>query len=349
MKKINAISWLRFIAVIMIVYDHLVAMRNPNWIVNKAISKMICTPLDIIQNFGAFGVALFLIISGFLMVVVNENENGIEKKICKKILKIYLLTVCAFMGFAIVQFITNLFVPTYWRQFTINEWIYSATLVGYFVGNGDVINGTTWFLIPLFFFYCVSILLLRNKNKEFKVALLNTEVLICILGICLWLLEKKGIVFFISQYLPFIFIPITGAILGGIYINKLRIWDAVCILIGNYFLLVLSMHEFNIGYYEQSPYIVSYIYAVTLFVICILGEEYFKENFMVNFINKIGLSIYLLHMTWGSFFMSCLENKLPYIVACAISVGGVVLLAMFYTTIIERGMIDKFLNRQWHK
>mgnify|MGYP000523779631 CR=1 FL=1 len=31
------------------------------------------------------------------------------------------------------------------------------TLVGYFTGHGDVINGTTWFLIPLFLFYLVRI------------------------------------------------------------------------------------------------------------------------------------------------------------------------------------------------
>ena len=40
---------------------------------------------------------------------------------------------------------------TYWSQFSIRQWIESATLVGYFTGSGDVINGTTWFLILLFF------------------------------------------------------------------------------------------------------------------------------------------------------------------------------------------------------
>lgn len=40
---------------------------------------------------------------------------------------------------------------TYWSQFSIRQWIESATLVGYFTGSGDVINGTTWFLSLLFF------------------------------------------------------------------------------------------------------------------------------------------------------------------------------------------------------
>lgn len=59
--------------------------------------------------------------------------------------------------FYILQRLTWIIKTTYWSQFSTKQWIESMTLVGYFTGHGDVINGTTWFLIPLFLFYLVRI------------------------------------------------------------------------------------------------------------------------------------------------------------------------------------------------
>ena len=60
-SKIYAFDYLRVIALVMILYDHLGGFYNPNWIVKKIIDFFFAVPLDIIQDFGAFGVSLFFL------------------------------------------------------------------------------------------------------------------------------------------------------------------------------------------------------------------------------------------------------------------------------------------------
>lgn len=338
-KRYESIAWLRVAAILMIVYDHIIAMRRSDWIVNKMIDRMINKPLYIIQNFGAFGVCIFLIISGFLIMNSNENKECIWKKMIRKIFEIYVSLLFAFVGFAICQFLVNKFVTTYWAQFTIKDWFESVTLLGYFTGNGDVINGTTWFLIPLFMFYLISIFVVKKMKKNFIGAILYTELLCAAFFAFLYLIKRYyGIDFYFTSFCTFIFIPITGVIIYGIYKERVKAWNGIGLLLINYILFVLAIHEFNINYYMSEPYIVSYIYAVVLFALCLLGEKNFKKNKLVDFIGKIGLPIYLLHMTWGSFLMSGLENKLPYIIAVFITLIIVVGIAWVHNRYIDENI-----------
>ena len=78
-SKIYAFDYLRVIALVMILYDHLGGFYNPNWIVKKIIDFFFAVPLDIIQDFGAFGVSLFFLLSGFLFTY-NGNYSPISHK-----------------------------------------------------------------------------------------------------------------------------------------------------------------------------------------------------------------------------------------------------------------------------
>ena len=141
-SKIYAFDYLRVIALVMILYDHLGGFYNPNWIVKKIIDFFFAVPLDIIQDFGAFGVSLFFLLSGFLFTY-NGNYKNEAKKTFKKTMKTYVGCLMAFFLFYILQRLTWIIKTTYWSQFSIKQWIESMTLVGYFTGHGDVINGTT--------------------------------------------------------------------------------------------------------------------------------------------------------------------------------------------------------------
>ena len=97
-EKFNSIAWLRLLAIMMIVYDHLIAMRNPDWMINRLIEGVLNKPLHIIQSYGAFGVCLFFLISGFLIMFANEGKDKVGLKIVKKIGRIYLSVLIAFGG-----------------------------------------------------------------------------------------------------------------------------------------------------------------------------------------------------------------------------------------------------------
>ena len=96
-SKIYAFDYLRVIALVMILYDHLGGFYNPNWIVKKIIDFFFAVPLDIIQDFGAFGVSLFFLLSENLCGMFNgiffilystkidlDNKNNLLESIFDK-------------------------------------------------------------------------------------------------------------------------------------------------------------------------------------------------------------------------------------------------------------------------
>lgn len=61
----------------------------------KIIDFFFAVPLDIIQDFGAFGVSLFFLLSGFLFTY-NGNYKNEAKKTFKKTMKTYVGCLMAF-------------------------------------------------------------------------------------------------------------------------------------------------------------------------------------------------------------------------------------------------------------
>ena len=72
--RIESITYLRVLAVVMILYDHVGAMRNSEWSVKGIMDFLFCIPLKIIQEFGALGVSLFYLITGFLFFHTNPYK-----------------------------------------------------------------------------------------------------------------------------------------------------------------------------------------------------------------------------------------------------------------------------------
>ncbi len=333
-KQLVSLDYLRALAVTMILYDHLGGLRNADWIVKKEIDTIVAIPLAIIQDFGAFGVSLFFLISGFLLTYRQKEVYAPVGKTIKKICKIYLTNISAFCWFGIFVFITGKVVVNYWSQFSLKQWILSASLVGYFTGDGDVINGTTWFLVPLFVFYLVAVTFSMIYKKIGIYAYWFVEIEI--------LLILKLVNIFVAPAVTkiiFAFMPVMGMLIGEIFkttISKDR--KHVFLLLGiNWISMVLCFKVFAWNYFAESLYLVSFIYALGLLVIFVLLESQFKTNRYISFLCRISLSVYVLQMTFGSYFMQVFEElKIPFTGSFVISVGIILILAWLHYNFIEK-------------
>lgn len=326
----------------MILYDHLGGFRNSEWIVKKGIDFLISVPLNVIQDFGAFGVSLFFILSGFLFTW-NAHYDRITSKTIKSIMKIYFSSCAAFLFFWIFNIIFWEFIgDTYWKQYSAGQWIESLTLIGYFTGKGEVINGTTWFLIPFFFFKVISVIyVFLFKKFSWKGIWIIEIILIGFFGI----LDLTHLS--ITNRLIYVYMPLCGAILGEMYKeNQLPFLQGILLLIINYFAMVICFYRFNTAYYSESLYLVSFVYSVLLLIFSISLEKYFKPNRYINFVCDISLSIYLLQMTFGSLFITILEQKeVPFTIAFIFTVLFVVVISWLHTELIERRKIDFLYKR----
>lgn len=340
-QHIFSLEYLRVFAVIMIVYDHLGGLRNSNWFVKKGIDFAIAKPLNVIQDFGAFGVSIFFVISGFLFAW-NAHYTNIVRNTIRRILKIYLSSLIAFLIFWLFNIVLWNFLDTYWRQFSVKQWVESVTLLGYFNGNGDVINGTTWFLIPLFFFYLISIIYVVLVKKFSWRGIWIVESILTILFYVLYAFNVPNLL----GLLIYIYMPLSGAILAEIYkAENTTFLQGIILLIVNYLMMVVCFYKFQYNYYAENLYLVSYMYAILMVAVFFSWEKYFSPNNIVSFIGKISLSVYLLQMTWGGFFMQVFNDRnIFFTLAFCITVFIIAGLSWLHTKYIEGKIIDGLLK-----
>lgn len=337
--KIKSISYLRVIALGMILYDHLGAMRNSEWIVKQMVDFMICTPLHIIQDFGAFGVSLFYLITGFLFIHSSKKKSKCIYTCCKKIVKIYIFTVLSFAAFGLFQWGLNQLSPTYWSQFSLKDWIGCATLINYFNGIGENVNGTTWFLLPLFVFYLFASICYQAAKKDSLKALVFLECFISALVILSVAAGRFLPMAYVSSLIPFVYIPIAGMMIYACFTGEISYAKGLGLGTFNYFMMILSFYKLNKGYYADASYAISFIYAILLLLIFVGGENVFKENKFVVFLGRVSLSVYLVHMMWGGLFMSLLELRTGFSLAFICSLGLVIIVAWIHYALIENKLL----------
>ncbi len=313
MKKYIFLDYLRVLALSMILFDHLGMYRNSEWVVGTIIEKILCKPLHIIQYFGAVGVVIFFLISGFLFA--NSVENNTKNRwgfFFRKLYKIYIPLILSFFTFYIFQELLSNITPKagYWLQFSNIQWIKSATLFGYFIGEGDVINGTTWYLVPLLFFYGIGTILITKRKNKFKTGIYLMTFLLFSYVIDYFV--KVPVIERIVKNSWYLTFPIIGVILYYFYYKMLNIKETVILLFFNYLLSLYGMIKFSINYYNNEPYWISVIYAIILFCAALYFKEYFKENKFILKMSQISYSIYLIHMTYGSLILSIIDKKSFY-------------------------------------
>lgn len=303
------LNLLRAIAISMIVWDHLGPFRFPEWRIAQFINNLFNRPLGIIQYFGAFGVALFFLISGFLTPYSNKSEKR-ATFIQKRFLKIFPPLLIAVSIFFVVQYGISLITgdPTYWGQFTLHQWITNATLINYFLGEPDVVNGVTWYLFPTILFYIICYVFYNSLQLKPRLFIIISELIVCII---LFLPKQTQIpstlynVFQSSWYLTFL---VFGVLIFYVWNGKLRFSWFLAFSGINYYFMIKSMAQYKPQYYEDAPYAISFIYAYALFIIALLLEERIKTFIITDFLSKISYSIYLTHMMYGGLIIALVQS-----------------------------------------
>lgn len=337
-KKFLFLDWLRCIGVCLIVYDHLGPLRNSEWWLSGLIENLVNTPLGIIQYFGAFGVCLFFVISGFCL---TSSAASAWKFIYKKIVRIVInLLVSTILFYCFNKVVSLLIGQTYWEQFSPQDWIGDAFLACYLFGRDSVINGATWYLFPLMGVYFMAALLyqLLRKNPVYLAGALDAVF------IGLWILVRyKGIQIIQMQWLIFMLVPVFGILLRSLYDARISVLMFLTAFIFNYFVFLKCIVMFRVDYYSNQPYLISLVYAVLIFGIFLLLEDKLIVPKTVKYISDISFSLYLFHMPFGGLIMTVLGKYFGFTACFVITVTIVGMLAWGYHEWIEKRVIGKFI------
>lgn len=351
-KTIEFIKVLRSIAVLLVVWDHLGCMWPQNvgieWSGLKIINLFINKPLVLIQHFGAFGVSLFFIISGFIITHVIQRESRFEFVI-KRGFRIYPpLIISTAMFYCFIKILAICSMPTWWEQFNIKEWILSGTLSNYFFNWPDNINGVTWTLIieVMFYFLCFIFMNCIKKSADLTIILMFVVNFYSI-NISN-LLGKSHILIQSIAYIP---IVLFGQIIYYYWAKWINTKKLVIYCIINYLIWVQNLRLYLPEYYEGSePYGPSLVYAIIIFLTAMACndrlEEYMKNKksmvvSIINYSSKNSYSIYLNHMTFGTLFLTIFNMfKIPFGINFILTLFIVLFISKFMNKYIENLFIQ---------
>lgn len=339
-KEFNFIPYLRVAAMCLVTWPHMSVNLNSEWFPIQIVQWIFTRPLHIIQNFGALGVCIFYLISGFLMA---QNTRWGLPYFFRRLLRVYLTVPLSMLIFFLFNCcLSSIFhLASYWDQFTLLQWIQSATLWIYLWCFPDAVNGVLWYLFPLL---CVDIIYtLCNlfKKKSSIHFILITDIWILVSTYFLPKFTQIPVGF--SRGAPFMAIPMFGVIIHLAYTKKVSGKLIISLGFLNYLVLISSFYLQYNAYYETEPYIVSMMYAMLIFTVMLLSPPPPSKRWIAH-CSKISYSFYITHSLYGGYMISFVSPKVCYTVAFLCGIAFAFLMANINYLFVEKN-IAKYILR----
>lgn len=344
-RTFEFLTLIRTFAIALIVWDHLGPFRNPEWLPGQMIEKAINRPLGIIQSFGALGVILFFLSSGFLLAHGGGKGNR-RTYAAKRLFKIYPPLIVSFASFYVVQRLVTLVTgsPNYWSEFAPKQWVLGATLLNYFYGLPDVINGTTWYLFPTLIFYFLGFLLYSWIAKRPRVCIAAMQIFLAACYAASVMLKLPTAFVELTKMSWYLVFPIFGMLLYYLWNDQMGFPSFLFFGGTNYILMIRGITMFNPAYYETLPYAVSFAYAFLLFSIALLLNDKIKRLPGVGYLAKISYSVYVTHMPYGSLLLTLLTPRIGFTGSFLLTLLLVVVIAAGHYRAVEKP-IARLLKR----
>jgi len=318
-----SIALVRAVAALIVVYDHLVGIWLPRngvaWAPAQFADRWVFEPLHVMAHGGMFAVAMFFMVSGFVIVYVGQRESG-RQFVIRRLLRIYpplwlsmaLLLVAygvalsasdapGLRGYAIEKVLTD--------EHPVRLVLAAATLGNYLVG-WPAVNGVAWTLIiEVLFYAAVAALLPLLRTRP------RTALAVAFAGLSL--LQA------VARTHEYVFLLAVN----GVYVCYLFLGSLVYFRwtgrIGNRFFALGTLAFaalFLRGVREivlQPPLTfselgVSFLLAWLAFVVFLLLDDRIRLGRASRFFSKISYSLYLNHGGLGLLFLTLLHPFLGY-------------------------------------
>lgn len=330
-----SIALVRAIAALLVVWDHLFNIwpqRNDiAFPPAEFVERWVMTPLAMMQHGGAFAVALFFMVSGFIIVAVGMRESARTFAI-RRALRIYpplwVSIVLLLVSFPVAIALTN---APGMQGYEINKvlsmdnpWpviLLAMSLLNYIVGTPPV-NGVAWTLIIELCFYVTVLLLLPLLRTRPR-----TAIVVAFTGMVVLhnIARIHAVVFLVAVNMAYVAFLFLGTLVYLRYSQ--RIGNAFFLVATAAFwgLFLLGMHRYAIvPPWTIAGYGVSYSFAWLVFVALLLVDRHIRLDPVTDFFSRISYSLYLNHGGLGFLSLALLVPVLGFPVSLAITLVAVV-------------------------
>lgn len=316
-RTINFLNLLRGVAVLLVVYDHLGAFwpeeNQRSWVVNRVIRRWVSEPLGIIQDFGFFGVAVFFLISGFVITHVAQRETRLQFAV-KRVLRIYPPLIVSILLIIVITFVQGT------QRLSLGEYAQSMTLANYFRVPTFAASGVAWTLVIEMLFYIgvfVTLPLLKKWPLVANASLLGSCALIILTA------RSFGPNYFLfAAAVAFVPYLLLGQLLYLRWSRRISTVDYAVFTLATYLVVVFGIRRIHTAFLPaENSYLISLGFAFAIFVIALLFEESVHVPIGISTTSDISYSLYLVHGVLGYFVLDELVGRIPFTAAIAVAFG----------------------------
>ncbi len=318
-----SLALIRAVAALMVVYDHLVGVwlhkNEVAWLPAVIADRWIFDPLRLMMHGGGLAVAMFFLVSGFVIVLVAQRESHWQFAV-RRVMRIFpplwasiLLLLLVYAGMTLAGVSPSLGTHPVEQVLQLsNPWPSIAgamSLVNYLLGT-PIINSVAWTLAIEMLFYIAVALLLPLLRTRPHTALVVAFVALALLQVArsahpaLFRLAVNAV------YVNFLFL---GSLLYFRWAGRIGNW-AFAVGTLAFWGLFLSGIATVVAQppLQLADYGVSYAYAWLAFVVLLLLNDRMRLDRVTLFFSRISFSLYLNHGEIGLLLLSVLFPFLGY-------------------------------------
>jgi peptidoglycan/LPS O-acetylase OafA/YrhL len=304
------LDYLRAFAAWLVVWDHL-ANHMPEGLGQilapaAYVRAHFTAPLGIIQDFGWFGVALFFLISGFI-ISDRARVEGLFEFAVRRILRIYpMLAVAVLLSAAFM-------IPR--DQVSPEKILLNLTLVNYVMVPQVALVGVAWTLVIEMVFYALTALTQFARESPHRIG-----VNLIVVALVIWKISAFGPQFSLFgvavSYVPILTMGQT--IYWWLARGRLSAAWGLGYLLAAYGVFVWGLKIIQPTFLTASnSYLVSVAYALLLFVVLLRAR--LPERRFIRLLSDTSYSMYLMHGIVGWLVLVALVNRIPLAAAILVA------------------------------
>jgi peptidoglycan/LPS O-acetylase OafA/YrhL len=320
------LDYLRALAAWLVVWDHLAnnMLQEQGRVFRPAlwVRENFTAPLGVIQDFGWFGVALFFLISGFI-ISDRARVEGLREFVLKRVLRIYPML-------AVAVLLSCLFLASP-ADLTPQMVLLNLTLANYLAIPQVVLVGAAWTLVIEVIFYALTAATQFMRASPHRIAL-NLAVV----AVLVWKRGAFGPNFALfagaAAYLPILVMGQT--IYWWLARNRLSSAWGIAYLLAAHGVFVWGLRAAQPGFLQvTNSYPISVAYALLLFVALLRAP--LRERKLVRFLSDTSYSVYLLQGSIGWLVLTALIKVAPLSVSIPAAAGATLAAAYLTHWLVE--------------
>lgn len=316
----TGVNQLRGLAALLVVWAHLVGHwltdRGLSWGPLSLVERFVNRPLVIVQHFGFLGVAIFFLISGFVITHAATRET-VGVFALRRLLRIY----PPLIGAAVISVVAvSIGAPRGWGAGVDGRWaqgiglldaVKAVSLVGYSTVPQVIVVGVAWTLAIEVCFYvlmaAVGPVLRRPRVPDAVVPVALLLAVALVLGTN----HRFGPSYFLlSVSVSYVPLLLLGQAVYLLHQRRVRPWLGIGVALGDWAVFVWGLERIQPGFLEPaSAYGPSLAVALGVFLVAVLMEGRTKAHRIPDVLAARSYSIYLVHGPVGLLVLDALTHR----------------------------------------